>query len=326
MSAIFVFMKNKLRIGILDFYNIQNAERTNIHFGREKGNFLKNTQKGSFLLSKAVRELGHQPVLYLPEFCQLGYEQGKSEIRYKGKPLKGCDVLIPRINVVRKIDQEISIIKEFELLGIPLVNRYQPILNAMNKLRTLQLLTKNKIPVPKTIVVRSFEFLDKAIEMVGGYPVILKSIFGTHGKGVAIIESRRSLLSALDIIWKFNEGNLILIQEYVAESLGEDYRAFVIGEKVVASMKRSAPVGDFRSNLMLGGNAEAVELTEEEKKIAIQASKALGLETCGVDILRSKNGPVIMEMNACAGLSGITKSSSVDVAKKLIEYAITLVS
>jgi ribosomal protein S6--L-glutamate ligase len=170
--------------------------------------------------------------------------------------------------------------------------------------------------------VRRFEYLDDAIKLVGGYPVIIKSPFGTHGKGVAIIESRRSLYSALDMVWKYGSAAIILIQEYVAESMGSDYRAFVIGDKVVAAMQRIAPEGDFRSNLYLGGDAVSVKLTEQEEKIAIRASKALGLDTSGVDLMRTSSGPIVIEMNACAGMAGIMKATGINVPKELVKFAI----
>jgi len=277
------------------------------------------------LLSNAIKKLGHIPIVYYPENCQLYFDNRSPRVLYRGKNIKGCDVLIPRMNVVSNVELEISVIKQFQMMGIPVLNEYLPISLALNKLRALQVLTRAKIPVPKTVLVRHFEFLDDAIKMVGGYPVILKSPFGTHGKGVALIESRRSMYSALDILWKYSSSTIVLIQEYVAEAFGSDYRAFVIGDKVVASMKRTAASGDFRSNLNLGGFAESAKLTEVEKKMAIRATKALGLETCGVDLLRSAHGPVIMELNPCAGLAGITRATGIDVPGILVKYAIGLV-
>jgi ribosomal protein S6--L-glutamate ligase len=316
---------SKIRVGILDFCNIQNAERSSINMSRAKSEIYKPSLKGYALLSSAIKKLGHQPIIYYPEHCQLLFDYDRPEILYKGKLVKGCDVVIPRINVVSNIDLEISVIKQFELKGIPVVNSYFAISQALNKLRVLQILTKAGIRVPKTVVVRRFEYLDDSLKMLGGYPVILKTVFGTHGKGVAIIESRRSLYSALDILWKYSSSSLMLIQEYIADSENADYRAFVIGNKVVASMKRVAAFGDFRSNLNLGGKATAARLTKEEEKMAISAARAMGLDSCGVDILRTKNGPLVMELNPCAGLVGIGKASGVDVPTELIKYALSLV-
>lgn len=324
----FVFFEcvrmNKLRIGILDFYNLQNSERQAVVFNRSKGVMLSRSPKGYTLLSAAIKALGHIPVIYHPEHCQLLFENKHPVILYKGGRIKGCDVMMPRINVTTNVELELSVIKQFQLMGIPVMNKYLPISRAINKLRTLQVLTQAKIPVPKTIMVRRFEYLDDAIDLVGGYPVIIKSPFGTHGKGVAIIESRRSLYSALDMLWKYGNSMIILIQEYVAEAYGSDYRAFVVGDKVVAAMQRMAPSGDFRSNLYLGGNAVAVKLTDQEEKIAVRATKALGLDTSGVDILRTANGPLVLEMNASAGLAGIMKVTGLDVPLELVKYAVGL--
>jgi ribosomal protein S6--L-glutamate ligase len=312
----------QLRIGILDFANVQpdrsgaapHASRT--VFGKKVNSIRR--------LRDAIKKLGHIPVIYKVEKCQMFFDNRKAEILYNNESVKGCDVLIPRIDFCDGIDLEISIIKQFQLMGIPVINKYMPIARAKNKLRTLQMLTKNKIPVPPTIVIRRFEYLDEAVRKVGGYPVIVKTPFGTEGREVVIIESRRSLYSALDILWRQSFSGILLIQEYVAEAAGSDYRAFVVGDKVVAAMKRTAKSGDFRSNLSLGGNAVSVKLTEQEESLAIKATKVLGLDICGVDILRSAKGPVIMEMNANPGLIGITKITGVDVSAGIIRYAVSI--
>ncbi len=312
----------KLRVGILDFYNIQMAQRKVGVISRGKGNVLKKSRRGFMLLSEAIRKLGHTPVVYHPEHCELSFQTGKASILYKGKKMRGCDVLIPRINVTQNIQSEISVIRQFEMMGTPLVNHYVAINNALNKLLTLEALTANHIPVPKTVVVRRGIYVDGAVEKIGGYPVVVKSLFGTHGKGVALMESKRSLTSLLDILRKYSPTTVILLQEYIAEAHGEDYRAFVVGNQVVASMKRTSASGDFRSNLNLGGSAQPAELTDEEKSLAVRATRALDLDSSGVDILRTKHGPVVMEMNPCAGLAGITRTTGHDVAMDLVRYAV----
>lgn len=311
----------KFRIGILDFCNIQDISRKKLTLSRSKNTLYKKSLKGLSLLSRAIRELGHIPVHYYPEHAQLLFEEN-ADLTYKGKRAKGCDIVIPRINVVTHVELEISIIKQFEILGIPLINRALPIATALNKYRSLQVLTRAGIPVPKTIIVRKFDFLDDAIKLLGGYPVIIKSVFGTHGKRVALLESRRSLYSTLDLVWKYSNGSMLLLQEYIADAGGVDYRAFVIGDKVVAAMKRTAPQGDFRSNLNLGGEAVGFELTSEEKSMAVRATKAFGLDSCGVDLLRTGRGPLVMEINPCAGLTGISKVTGVNVAMQLVEYTL----
>lgn len=310
--------KRQLRIGVLDFSNVT---PNSIVGGGPGGGSITKVSRQIRKMADAIRELGHTPVIYRVEQSQLFFDNKKAEILYKNKKIKGCDILLPRIDFCLNIDLELAIIKQFQMMGMTMINEYLPISRAKNKLRTMQILTKEKIPVPKTVVVRRFEYLDDAIKMVGGYPVILKTPFGSYGVGVVILESRRSLQSTLDVLWKYSRSSLLLIQEYVSEAFGSDYRAFVVGDKVVAAMKRTAKPGDFRSNLDLGGEASPVKLDPLEEKLAVSASKALGLEVSGVDILRSKKGPVILEINSNPGLVGITKATGVDVAAEIVKYA-----
>lgn len=305
----------KLKVGILDFTGLSKTART----------ASKTSLKEVSMLRDEIRKAGCEPRTYKVEKCQLFFHERKSEILYNNKKIKGCDVLIPRISITSNVDLEISIVKQFQMMEIPVVNEYLPIARAKNKLRTLQILTSKSIPVPRTIVVRRLDYIDEAIKLLDGYPIILKTPFGSYGAGVVIVESRRSLYSALDIIWKAGS-SIILIQEYVAEADGSDFRAFVIGDRVVASMKRTAATGDFRSNLHLGGEASPVELTHEEERLAVRATEALGLQTAGVDILRSARGPMIMEVNANPGFTGLTSVSKVNVAKELVAHAIKFAS
>ncbi len=300
----------KLRIGILNFAGVSNVPADGA-----------NRIRGSHIIRDAIKALGHIPVMYKVEKCQMYFHVRKSEILYNNKKIKKCDVMIPRVGLNDNLDLEISIVKQFQMMGIPMLNDYMPILRAKNKLRTLQILTRNNIPVPKTIVVRKLEYIDDAIKRISGYPVILKTPYGTQGVGVVLVESRRSLYSALDILWKNMGSSILLIQEYIVEAEGSDYRAFVVGDRVIASMKRTAKSGDFRSNLHLGGEGRKVELTEEEEKLAVRATQALGLKIAGVDILRSAKGPLIMEVNANPGMR-IATVTGVDVAKEIVKYAI----
>ncbi len=305
-------MKKKLQIGILDYSDLS----------RMSGGLSPTTIKEMQALREEIKKAGHVPVVYKVPKCQMYFHGRKAEILYNNKKIKGCDVLIPRVAVTTKIDLEVSLVKQFQMMDIPVVNDYLSISRAKNKLRTLQILCNKNLPVPRTIVVRKFEFIDEAIKKVGGYPVILKAPFGSYGAGVVIVESRRSLYSALDVIWLSMQTNIILIQEYVAEAYGSDYRIFVVGDKVVAAMKRTAKTGDFRSNLHLGGEASKVDLTDEEKRIAIKSTQAMGLQMAGVDILRSNHGPVIMEVNGNPGFFGLANITGVNVAKHVVDFAI----
>lgn len=305
-------MKDKLVIGILDYSDIS----------RMSGGLSPTTIKEMQALRLEIKKAGHVPVTYKVPKCQMYFHGRKAEILYNNKKIRGCDVLIPRVAVTTRVDLEVSLIKQFQMMNIPVVNDYLAISYAKNKLRTLQILAKKKLPVPRTIVVRKFEYIDEAIRKVGGYPVVLKTPFGSYGAGVVIVESRRSLYSALDVIWMSMKTNIILIQEYVAEAYGSDYRVFVVGDKVVAAMKRTAKQGEFRSNLHLGGQASKVKLTEEEERIAVKSTQAMGLQIAGVDILRSDHGPVIMEVNSNPGFFGLANITGINVAKKVIDYAV----
>ncbi len=302
----------KLRIGILDFTGLTAKTPTASKTSIKEVNSLRDE----------IKKAGCLPRTYKVEKCQLYFHGRKSEILYNNKKIIGCDILIPRVSVVSNVDLEISIVKQFQMMDIPVLNEYLPIARAKNKLRTMQILTSKSIPVPRTVVVRKLDYIDEAINLIGGYPAILKTPFGSYGSGVVIVESRRSLYSALDIIWRSAGSNIILIQEYVAEADGSDYRAFVVGDRVVAAMQRTAKAGDFRSNLHLGGAASRVKLTEEEEKLAVRATEALGLQISGVDILRSANGPMIMEVNSNPGFTGLAGISKVNVAKAIVDYSI----
>ena len=302
----------KLRIGILDFTGVL-----------KKAGIRRAADNEESRLRKSIKALGHTPVVYAAEKCQIFFHGREYQVLQGKKTLKPCDVLIPRVQLVSsRLELEISILKQFQMMGVPVLNRYLSVLNAKNKLRTSQILAQKGIPLPKTVVVRKFEYLDAAIDRVGGYPIILKSPYGSYGCGVVIVESRRSLYSALDFMIQGMRSNILMIQEYVSEAEGADYRVFVVGGKVVASMKRQAKQGDFRSNLHLGGEAEKVRLTEKEKKLSIKAAKAMKLQIAGVDILRSNKGPVIMEVNANPGFVGLSKITGINVADKIVEYAI----
>ncbi len=304
------------KIGILDFTYISRLKSSRMAS--------VSTSHESSLLREAIKAQGHIVKMYRVEKCQMYFNNRRPEILYNNKKIKGCDVLIPRVSVSGGIDLEISIVKQFQMMGIPVVNKYLPTARAKNKLRTLQVLTNRNIPVPRTLVVRKLQYLDEGIKKVGGYPIIIKSPFGSYGIGVAIVESRRSLYSALDIIWNNTSSSIILIQEYVEEAQGSDFRAYVIGDKVAASMRRTAIQGDFRSNLHHGGLAEKVILSSEEQKLAVRASQALGLEISGVDLLRTNKGPVVMEVNANPGFEGLMQVTGIDIPAEMVRYAVTV--
>ncbi len=290
-----------MRIGILSFKAISSkASREEIR--------LKNVAK----------ETGHTARIFRSGRCQLVYDGTARRLLYDGKPFPRYDVIITRPSVLRDVDLNISIIKQMEMMGIPVFNRYNPIIKAKNKLKSMQLMDHYNIPIPKTIIIRSSKFLDLAVEAVGGVPVILKTPFGSYGVGVTIVESKRGLKSVLD--WE--NTNMYMIQEFVKYSRGKDIRVFVVGGKVVGTMMRSARRGEFRSNIELGGKGSPVEITEEEKEISLRAVQALDLEYAGVDILRSKSGPVVLEVNSNPGFKALEVSTGVDIAGSIVEFAV----
>jgi ribosomal protein S6--L-glutamate ligase len=274
------------------------------------------------MIKAAVKELGHIPVIIRVDRCQLYYLRQKPEILYGGKPFPKVDVIIPRFNALTNVALKATIVDQLNVLGYPIIQKYTSLVRAKNKLRTLQILTSKKIPVPKTIVVKRFEYLDTAIEKVGGVPVIIKTPFGSLGKGVAIVETKRALHSAFDMLLSSPDFNSLMIQEYVKESEGKDVRVFIVDGKIVAKMERDAEGRDFRSNMALGGTGKDVKLNKKERDIARNAAKALRLKVAGVDLLRSNHGPVVMEVNCNPGLEGITETTGIDVAKKIVEYAV----
>lgn len=278
------------------------------------------------MILRAAKKLGHDIKVIRAEKCQIFGGRKSMKVLYNGKPFPKFDAIIPRVTLLSDIDIETSIIKQLELCGHLMVNKFQPIVNAKNKLRTMQIMIDNKLPVPKTIIVRRFEFLDDAIAQVGGVPVVLKMPHGSLGVGVAIVESKRSLHSALDIFWKSRDHQYMMIQEYIKESEGKDVRVFVVGGKIVAAMERSAQEGEFRSNMSIGGSGAPTELSDEEQRIALKATKAMGLQVAGVDLLRSNQGPLIMEVNANPGVSGITETTNIDVCSEIIKYTEKLVN
>jgi len=274
------------------------------------------------MLRDAVKRKGHIPKVLRVDKCQLYYTRTTPKLLYAGKPFPKVDVIIPRFSALENVALRATIAHQIEMLNIPIIQGYMSLVRAKNKLRTLQMLTEKSIPVPKTMVVSRFEYLDEAIRKIGSFPIIIKTPFGSLGKGVALVETRRSLHSAFDMLLTSPDFTSLLIQEYVAESNGKDIRIFVIDDEIVAAMERDSQGQDFRSNLALGGQGKVATLSELEKKIALDAARALDLKVAGVDLLRSKTGPVIMEVNANPGLEGITEVSKIDIPGLIVDYAI----
>lgn len=274
------------------------------------------------LLKEAAIKLGHELVPIFSRDCQLIFSP-KPEVLIQNKKEK-INVLLVRANFLgHDIDQHTAIIKQFQMAGVKVINKHYAVERAKNKIRTLQLLGKCGVPVPKTYILSSSERIDEGVKFVGGFPVILKTVCGSHGSGVSIVESKRGLRSVVELIMR-NEGSTpLILQEYVKEAKGKDTRVFIVGKRILAAMEREAKKrGEFRSNFHLGGRVRVAEMSKKEKEVAFAAVKAIGLDMAGVDILRTKNGPKVLEVNANPGLEGITQASNRDIAGEIIKYTV----
>ena len=209
-------------------------------------------------------------------------------------------------------------LRQFEMMGVYSVNGSIAINRSRDKLRSLQLLSGIGLGIPRTSFSHSSSLVEESLDHVGGAPAIIKTIEGTQGLGVGIVESERSAKSVIES-FRAQDVN-VLVQQFVEEAGNSDLRALVVGDTVVAAMERTGADGDFRSNLHRGGSATGIALSEEERSTALRAAKAVGLNVCGVDMLRSNDGPVIMEVNSTPGLEGVEKSSGVDVAGAIIAF------
>ena len=269
-------------------------------------------------LVEEAESRGHEVKVIKYKNCYLSLDDKHPDIFYKGDKLKDFDAIIPRIsnNMTR---YGCAIVRQFEMQGVWTASSSIAITRARDKLRAAQILTKAGVDTPKTLVSRNTADIDDLLEQIG-LPVIIKLASGTHGNGVILAETKKAAKSALQAFYLYNEdGTNVLIQEYVKESAGTDIRAFVVGSQVVASMKRQSLDDDFRSNLHKGGEGTTIKLTDEEKKVALRAAKAMGLHIAGVDLMRSERGPLVLEVNASPGF-GIEKITGRDVATKIIDY------
>jgi ribosomal protein S6--L-glutamate ligase len=270
-------------------------------------------------LVEEARKRGHEVQVINYILCEARIEQNKPVVLYKGDELQGFDAIIPRI-ASSYTRYGSAVVRQFEMQGIFTTTSSISIVRSRDKLRSIQLLARAGVGIPKTIFSRGITDVDTVMEELGGPPIIIKLARGTHGRGVVLAESRKVARSVLQGFYLMDvDGTNILLQEYVEESAGTDIRAFVVGGRVVASMKRQSLTDDFRSNLHQGGEGTVIKLTDEEEKVAIKAAKAMGLSICGVDMMRSKRGPLVLEVNSSPGF-GIEQVTGRDVASKIIEY------
>jgi ribosomal protein S6--L-glutamate ligase len=269
-------------------------------------------------LVQAVTATGHEPVVLDPLKCKLLLERGVHQVYYRGEPVD-VDVVLPRIGA-SVTEYGLAVVRQFEMMGVPMANSSRAIAQSRDKLRCLQLMVEGDIAIPKTFLCRSPRHVKKAIELVGGIPVILKLQQGTQGVGVILADSYQSAESTLDTLWSL--GQNILIQEYIGEAAGSDIRVLVIGGRVVATMKRVAQTGDFRANIHRGATGLVHRLTAEQERMALRAVKLLGLSIAGVDLLEGKDRPIVLEVNSSPGFQGLEKATGLDVAGEMIRHVV----
>lgn len=267
-------------------------------------------------LKEVAQRRGHEVRIINYARCYVTLESNRPVVRYEGESLHDIDVIIPRI-AANLTSYGSSIVRQFEMQNVFTTTASLAIVRSRDKLRSTQLLAKAGIGIPKTVFGRETADLDDILDQVGGAPVIIKVARGTHGNGVVLAETKKAAKAVMQAFYV--EGVSFIVQEFVAESAGVDIRAFVVNGRVVASMIRQSLDDDFRSNLHQGGEGLPVELTQTERRTAIKAAKAMGLPICGVDMMRSARGPLVLEVNSSPGF-GIEKVTGVDVAEKIIDY------
>lgn len=267
-------------------------------------------------LKEAAEARGHELDIIDTLRCYMNIASRNPAIYYNGEKLPKYDAVIPRIGASVTF-YGLAVLRQFEMMGVYPLNESVAIGRSRDKLRSLQLLARDGIGLPVTTFAHDPKQTTEVLAVTGGSPLVIKLLEGTQGIGVVLVDSDRSAKSVIEAFR--GAGVNILVQEFIKEAGGSDIRALVVGGKVVAAMQRTGAKGDFRSNLHQGGTAQAVKISPEERSTAVRAAKSMGLNVCGVDMLRSNHGPVVMEVNSSPGLEGVEKATGIDVAGKIIE-------
>jgi len=268
-------------------------------------------------LVEAARERGHTAVVVDTLRCYMNMAMARPSIHYKGEALNDLDAVIPRIGASISFYGS-AVVRQFEMMGVYSVNESVAISRSRDKLRSMQLLARRDIGMPVTGFAHSPDDIPDLIDMVGGAPLVVKLLEGTQGVGVVLAETRKAAESVIEAFLGIDVD--IMVQEFIAESKGTDVRCFIVGDKVVAAMQRTGKPGEFRSNLHRGGTAELAKITPTERRTAVRAAKAMGLNIAGVDLIRSNHGPLVLEVNSSPGLEGIEEASGKDVAGAIIGF------
>ena len=268
-------------------------------------------------LKQAAEERGHTLDIIDTLRCSMNIASRRPEIYYHGEKLPLYDAVIPRIGASVTF-YGLAVLRQFEMMGVYPLNESVAIGRSRDKLRSMQLLARDGIGLPVTTFAHDPKQTEEVLKLAGGAPLVIKLLEGTQGIGVVLADTDRS---AKSVIEAFRGADVnIMVQEFIKEAGGTDIRAFIVGGKVVAAMKRTGAEGEFRSNLHRGGTANLIKLSPEERSTALRAAKSLGLSVCGVDMLRSNHGPVVMEVNSSPGLEGVEKATNIDIAGKIIEH------
>jgi ribosomal protein S6--L-glutamate ligase len=268
-------------------------------------------------LVEAAKERGHIAEVIDPLRCYMNITSHRPTVHYREKTLDYFDAVIPRIGASITF-YGTAVLRQFEMGGAFAVNESVAISRSRDKLRSLQIMAKKGIGLPVTGFANSTRMTDDLLKLVGGAPCVIKLLEGTQGKGVVLAENQKAAESVIDLV-SGTKSNF-LVQQFIKEANGSDIRCFVIGDKVVASMMRTGAEGDFRSNLHRGGTAKVIKISPEERISAVRAAKAMGLNIAGVDILRSSQGPLVLEVNSSPGLCGIETSTKKDIAGMIIDF------
>jgi ribosomal protein S6--L-glutamate ligase len=266
---------------------------------------------------EAAEKHGHEAHVIDHLRCNIEIEQKGPSLFYGSEYLEGFDAVIPRVGASVTF-YGTAVVRQFEMMNVFSVNSSRGIVHSRDKLRCLQVLSKEGIGLPKTVFTNYSRNVEHVVESAGGAPVVLKLLEGTQGLGVVLAENQNAAQSVLEA---FNGLKArVIVQEFIKEAGGADIRAFVVDGEVVGAMKRQGKEGEFRSNLHRGGTATILDLTEEEKRTAIKAAEAVGLGVAGVDLLQSSRGPLVLEVNSSPGLEGIERATGVDIAGKIIAF------
>ncbi len=266
---------------------------------------------------EAGKERGHEMLVINHKQCYMNITSHNPSVHWKGEAIEGVDAIIPRIGASVSF-YGTAVVRQFEMMGVYSLNESVAITRSRDKLRASQLLARKGIGLPVTGFANSPGDTEDLLEIAGGTPVVIKLLEGTQGVGVVLAETKKAAESVIEAFRGL--GANFMVQEFIKEAGGADIRCFVIGDKVVASMKRQGKEGEFRSNLHRGGTAKLIKITPEERSTAVRSAKVMGLNVAGVDLLRSNHGPVVMEVNSSPGLEGIETATGKDIAGMIIEF------